>query len=238
MAQGFARLLGKEKFNFLLLFLHKIFLQISLLSAALQKVELTVLPALQRIADLKVQLTHMNTDSFFEEIRRDMSLLNIPEPQSKRLRLSETEDESYRSLQSNILSRMLECIDNRFSTLKQLEFISLVCVQRFSEYRENFPESLFRSLFASPYSNFFDERDLRVELTLLYSDKLLSKCSGDTGDLLKAMATQGIKQSLDQVVRLIELILTLPLTTSSVERSFSALKRIKSSARKKLPISD
>ena len=57
---------------------------------------------------------------------------------------------------------------------------------------------------------------------------------GDTGDLLKAMATQGIKQSLDQVVRLIELILTLPLTTSSVERSFSALKRIKSSARNKI----
>ena len=48
------------------------------------------------------------------------------------------------------------------------------------------------------------------------------------------MAAQRITDSLKQVTRLIELVLPLPITTASVERTFSALKRIKTVARNKI----
>ena len=108
--------------------------------------------------------------------------------------------ESFRSLQNNVLLRLSECIDNRFGTLKRLNFISLACVQRFPEYRDTFPESALKSLFASPYSKYFEENELRVELILLYADTLLNTGTTDAVYLLKAIMTQGITDSLTQVV--------------------------------------
>lgn len=77
------------------------------------------------------------------------------------------------------------------------------------------------------YSDEFDFDQLKTQLSLLYN--LLD---GEKIDSVKQFA-EWLKESssrpfLGQVERLIKLLLTLPATNASSERTFSALKRVKS----------
>lgn len=78
----------------------------------------------------------------------------------------------------------------------------------------------------SNFGEIFDFIRLRNELIVLYkSEEFLST---NPYDLVKKIKMNDLISAFQEVFKLGQLILTIPSTTASVERSFSALKRIKS----------
>lgn len=101
-----------------------------------------------------------------------------------------------------------------------------LALQKFPIYREtpSFPNAAFSSLEQS-YGPDFDSPGLKTELTVLYS---VSDFEGKSpADLLHFLQQKRINDSMHQLYLLTCLVLTIPVSTASVERTFSVLKRIK-----------
>ncbi|XP_039297829.1 uncharacterized protein LOC120354552 [Nilaparvata lugens] len=86
-----------------------------------------------------------------------------------------------------------------------------------------FPDTLF-VLLKQLYPKVFDFQGLKIELVVFYRTSVFQKKS--PVDLLQFLKREGLDSSFKEVFRLANLTCTIPATTASVERSFSALKRI------------
>ena len=109
-----------------------------------------------------------------------------------------------------------------------MKFLALLDPKKFATYRENFPSSEFQSL-AENYGLHFDLPRLNTELTVMYN--MANFEARSPSDLLHFQTLKELTESMPQLYHLTCLVLTIPVSTSSVERSFSALKRIKTYAR-------
>ncbi|KAK0143568.1 Zinc finger MYM-type protein 1 [Merluccius polli] len=123
---------------------------------------------------------------------------------------------------------LLTQITNRFKDHKRLLFVALLDPQLFTQYKQSFPENTQRSLDES-YGAHFDLTRLRTELRVMYS---MSDFQGKSpNDLLTFLRAKGLGDSMPQLHALTCLVVTIPVSPASVERSFSALKRIKTYSR-------
>ncbi|KAJ4939297.1 hypothetical protein JOQ06_028747 [Pogonophryne albipinna] len=134
----------------------------------------------------------------------------------------------YRELHCSVIDSLLTQISNRFSDHKKLEFLALLDPQQFGHYCNYFPTAALNSLMES-YGGYFDQPRLHTELAVMYGmSDILGKSPADIHQFL---LKKGLSESMKQVSTLSCIILTIPVSTASVERSFSALKRIKSYSR-------
>lgn len=75
------------------------------------------------------------------------------------------------------------------------------------------------------YGEYFDFALLHSELSIVYSSAEFHKAS--IHELWLYLKSTDLSDSLSQITKLASLILTIPATSAGAERSFSALKRIK-----------
>jgi len=68
---------------------------------------------------------------------------------------------------------------------------------------------------------------LKAELIGLYSLQTVRNECKSPGQLLSFLAQKDLLQNVPEATKLLQLVLTVPATTASVERSFSVLKRLK-----------
>ncbi|KAJ4444809.1 hypothetical protein ANN_06606 [Periplaneta americana] len=136
----------------------------------------------------------------------------------------------YRQLYYSILDRMHMEITDRFSDYGKLQFTHLLESQKFSAYRENFPNEALNKLFQS-YNSHFDQVRLKNELSVIYSAEVFDFSNKPMHEILSAIYENQLNQVIPEVLKLATLIVTIPATSASVERTFSALKRIKSYCR-------
>ncbi|KAL4090127.1 hypothetical protein QTP88_025026 [Uroleucon formosanum] len=133
---------------------------------------------------------------------------------------------SYKILFFEIIDNILMQITTRFQNSNKLIFLQLADVTKFKYYCNKFPDDAFKNL-GLTYSNIFhDLKKLKAELEVLYSDTNYQNLN-HIYDLVKIFELEGLKTVLPEAYNLFSLILTLPSTSVSVERSFSCLKRIK-----------
>lgn len=66
-----------------------------------------------------------------------------------------------------------------------------------------------------------------MDLIGLYSSKTIRDECKSPGQLLNFLAKKDLIANVPEATKLLQLVLTVPATTASVERSFSALKRLK-----------
>ncbi|XP_025415260.1 uncharacterized protein LOC112686978 [Sipha flava] len=94
----------------------------------------------------------------------------------------------------------------------------------FKSYYTQFPEAKFIKLLQQ-YPNTFDADRLRNELAVIYAD---DKKHLPPHELLDFIIKSDLHQDIyPQVTKLCQLVLTIPSTTASSERSMSTLNRIK-----------
>ncbi|XP_036373212.1 uncharacterized protein si:ch211-89o9.6 isoform X3 [Megalops cyprinoides] len=134
----------------------------------------------------------------------------------------------YRKLHDDILDNILNQVQNRFEDHKKLSFLSLLDPQQFTSFKTTFPETAFSSLTDS-YGPHFDLPRLKTELSVMYS--MVAFQGKSPSDLLLFLQRKGLCDSMYQLYALTCLVLTIPVTTASVERAFSALRRIKTYVR-------
>lgn len=129
----------------------------------------------------------------------------------------------YKVLFYEILDHILMEMDIRFQDCDKLQFLSLGDPTKFEQYNLCFPSSAFETLFQFYGKIFTKSQRLKNELLLLYADESYRNVSMQ--HLLQNLSEN--KDIFAEAYKLFSLILTIPSTSASVERSFSCLKRIK-----------
>ncbi|CAI9741255.1 finger MYM-type 1-like [Octopus vulgaris] len=130
----------------------------------------------------------------------------------------------YRTLYNKIISIIVDQIKARYSSLEEFKFMELLNFNKVDEYCKQFPVDSLDSLITT-YGRFFDVIRLQSELNVMYSMKDFKKPS--VSHLMSYINSTDLVEAMPELFNLCKLILTIPSTTASVERSFSALSRIK-----------
>lgn len=132
---------------------------------------------------------------------------------------------TYLALFYEIIDNIIQQITDRFADNDKLLFLGLLEQTRFEEYSKIFPNKMFNNLFEN-YKNLFQKDKLKNELEIFYSDEQFRKISS-LQEIIRLIYKNRLHDILSEVYKLLCLIATLPSTSVSVERNFSALKRIK-----------
>jgi hypothetical protein len=129
-----------------------------------------------------------------------------------------------------ILDLLIKQIEIRFKDISSLNFLELIDSNKFDVFSRNFPEKQLNSLINN-YRGFFNNERLKRELQVLYSDKLIFGNSPTVREMIEFIHKNDIITEVLEIYKLFCLIVSLPPTSASIERSFSALKRVKSYSR-------
>lgn len=230
-AQGYLYFFTQFQNIFLLEVYARVFAHTDVLYNILQTKSLDIAYCLQEVSKLKNTISEFRRSGFpsiWSNMENENSSANTMEPPLKRRK---GDDElKYRQLYYSILDRMHMEITDRFSDYGKLQFTHLLDSQKFSAYRENFPNEALNKLFQS-YNSHFDQVRLKNELSVIYSAEVFDFSNKPIHEILSAIYENQLNQVIPEVLKLATLIVTIPATSASVERTFSALKRIKSYCR-------
>lgn len=119
---------------------------------------------------------------------------------------------------------ILTQVNTRFQFINHLQISTLLMSSSFAKFCKTFPEeelSECAKLFA-----IFDKEKMHTELSVLYSREEFRNVGGPT-QLLQFMISHKLHSSFSEVLKLLRIAVTFPMTTSEPERCFSSLKRIK-----------
>lgn len=119
----------------------------------------------------------------------------------------------------------------RFDHFGELTFLELVDYRKYDEISRAFDDKKLRSL--SKFSKFFDLVRLKADLIGLYGSQTIKDECKSPRQLLNFLVEKDLTQTVPEATKLLQLVLTIPATTASVERSFSVLKRLKTYSRNK-----
>ena len=127
-----------------------------------------------------------------------------------------------------VVDTMLRCIKERFGGLDQFKFMSLLDMTKCGQYTKKFPEKELSELRSSVYGKLFDLGALESDLRYVYR---AGEFKVKLDELVQENHDMKLQDTLPEFCKLARLGLTIALTISSAERSFSALARIKTDLR-------
>ncbi|XP_068160098.1 zinc finger MYM-type protein 1-like [Antennarius striatus] len=226
-ADGFHARLGDFEFCFLLNTFNGIFEHADVLFATLQTKMLDVQFCLTRVQEFchSVEQEKRNFSDIYEETVR---ISGVPAVLGGQGAAQEDLRAHYQKLHHSIVDNILSQIRNRFQDHNRLMFLSLLNPQHFHTCREKFPQAAFSSLMQS-HKRLFDFPRLKSELTVMYG---MADFEGKSpAGLLDFLRIKNLSESMGQLYALVCLAVTIPVSTASDERSFSALKRLETYAR-------
>ncbi len=105
-----------------------------------------------------------------------------------------------------------------------LSAAQLVSSARFADFNRRFPENYLDETVES--YPFLKKDKLRSELKVLYERPDLQKSSGTMG-IFNFIVRSGLEKCFSETCTLLQIILTIPMSTAEAERCFSTLKRVK-----------
>lgn len=222
-SKGYLEYLKSDfSFNFLLNLYSEIFPFCDNLFNTLQNNSNDVEFCIKGIEEFKRIINAKRND--FERLWEKTTEIGELEPPRKRLRPEVVDDlkSTYRRLLFEIIDQIEGQISNRFNNFNDLKFIELC---NFSEFKdETFPDDAFQSLI-SHYECDFSAVALRSELTVIYTTEDTNSKT-NAYELLNYLKQTELDKAYVEVSKLCELVLTIPTTSLSMERSFSVLERI------------
>ncbi|XP_072395241.1 zinc finger MYM-type protein 1-like [Diabrotica undecimpunctata] len=231
LAKGFLRDLNDFEFTFLAIVFSDIFHITDILYDVLQKKSLDINFCLNQIRRTRQLISDKRNEEFFNSIFEKASTMTVINT-SKRFRCDDGMSKNaittqYRALCFEIYDHILMEMDIRFQDYDKLKFISLADTTKFESYSLTFPFDAFQNLFEFYGTQFTKDQRLKSELCLLYADENYKNVN--LQELV--IKLQPIKDIVAEAYNLFCLILTIPSTSVSVERSFSCLKRLKTFTR-------
>lgn len=227
-AVGLRSSLQDFKFIFFLETFQLIFEQTDVIFAMLQNKFTDIIKAKTHLLSLLSKLREFRaSDDYFNKI---FVKIDVSEPAPKRRRNDELPDkqQQLRHIFFEILDTVINQIEIRFSDLEKLHFFDLLNYSKFPIYAKHFPDDLIQTL-VKQYT-FFDQVQLKNELLVVYSNEVLGDSKTPT-QMLQHIITNSFQNFMPEFYKLLCLSVTLPVTSTSVERSFSTLKRIKNYSR-------
>jgi hypothetical protein len=121
---------------------------------------------------------------------------------------------------SNAVTRLTR---HRFGDMRSRTWIGLLDHQRFAAFSHQFPDPALQSLCST--FPIFDQLLLQSQLRYIYSQPMFCLPIPDLQKLFFAKLQSN--SCMSEVSKLLTLFQTIPMSSSEAERSFSALKRVK-----------
>lgn len=222
-ARGYFNLLKDFDFNFFLTLFSCIFPHSDSLFKILQNKSNDIMYCMKKIEDFGIYLKQFRDtfECFWEGCNRERSEFQC----IKRARVENTENEKnvYKRLFIEVIDNLICHVSDRFSDTSKLKFLSLLNPDLYLSYQSSFPSEAFNCLM-DVYGRHFDSARLKSELTAIYFDNEFHKSVSKLNDYIKHHELADV---FPQTYILTALILTIPATSASAERSFSALRRVK-----------
>jgi hypothetical protein len=225
----------------------------NLLCKCLQQKDQDILGALDALQSTQAELSKLRNDgwlNFLERVtefctRHEIELPNLEEPYAPAGRSRRTQElvTNYQHFKVNIFNDVL---DHQMQELShQFTDSSMTLLRLVSSFnpRDNFrafnADCLHR--LASEYYaddfNALELEDLKFEL-IHYKNYVTSTTTfedvSNTAELLQRLVSSNKHEQFSLVTRLLTLVLTLPVSTSSVERSFSSMSFVKNLMRNRM----
>lgn len=227
---GFLKNFADFEFVILIIIFSDIFALVDVLFDVLQKKSFDINYCISQIKQFQELIKKKRNENDFKKIF-DLALLRAL-PSSKhqegRSRVTYTEDQifnKYKVLFYEILDNVLMQIITRFEDVGKIKFVTLFDVKNFKNFSEHFPIDGLQNL-KEFYPNIFTDTKLyrlKSELELIYASEEYRGI--DPQNVLKLLSDNS--DIFKETYKLFALILTIPSTSVSAERSFSCLKRIK-----------
>lgn len=226
-ACGFLTYMEKKEFKFLLSLFSTIFPKSDALFNILQNKSLDISYCSRKIDVFKneIMALRLSFQKIWDETNATDDSLAPPPPKRQRVDFVVDQETSYRALYNDIIDNITVRIRERFSNLKELEFLALLNSENFKMYEDVFPEKEYQSL-KNTYEKYFDFGVLKLELVSMYSYGDSDCYKRSISDLNDYFIISGLSEAWPNIFKLINLFLTIPATSAGVERSFSCLKRI------------
>lgn len=131
---------------------------------------------------------------------------------------------NFEDMYTKIVDNILNELDRRFTSLGTFRYVGLLNSSKFELYEKNFPTDLFQALKVN-FEAEFDITKLANELKVLYTKKEFA--GKKVYEILHVVLEEDLEEVFSETCKLAKLVLTLPSTTATVERSFSVLRRLK-----------
>jgi hypothetical protein len=233
-AVGFKRLLNEFNFLFLLKVFNLIFEQTDTVYNIVQNKIMDIVYCQTRINNLVLTLKQFRSDEYFKNIYQETNdMVDVEHLRKKRntgTMPESNEATKFKRLFFEILDLAINQIELRFSNMNKLRIFDLLNKSKFETFKKSFPHELLNLLLID-HPNLFDKTKLETELKVLYCDPEIISESEKLGDMFAFIFSLSLVTDLPETYKLLSLVLSLPATSASVERSFSTLKRIKNFVR-------
>ena len=125
----------------------------------------------------------------------------------------------------------MSMLSERFADCKNFAFLDLVNPCIFTQWRKGVPPDMLQSL-KCKYGPLFHIQSLENQLRFIYNDPDFHKSS--PLEVLQYIYKCGLETSVPEAVKLLKLNSVISISSASVERSFSCLKRVKTYLRNKM----
>lgn len=227
LSRGFLAFLNNFTSVFLLHVFSEIFQFTDILFEVLQKPTSDIVFSIQQVNETKKQIVVLRL-KFSSLYNQTKDIVDVPPQKRKHVGEHIDPEMRFKMIFFEILDTLSMQLDDRFKSLPQLKFIDLLNNKLFEKYIVNFPNDSMHSL-KEIYGSFFDFVKLENELHVVYTSDFLKQQS--VKNISEHITAYSLGEALSEVKKLTDLILTIPYTTAGVERTFSALKRIKSYSR-------
>lgn len=217
-ARMYEFILQDFEFNYFLAIFNEIFIQTDILFNIIESKIVDIGYCLKKIEGFKIFIDNFYND--FDKIY-EKTITNCGEP--KRKRNIDDVKVHYKRIFREILDNIKMEISDRYTEITQLHFFRLLDPDSFSEFKGNFPDDIFSEL-KTKYTERFDFDRLKNELICLYSS---SEFAGlNAYEIIRFCEKNSMCHVFPQLVTLAKLVVTIPASSASAERSFSGLKRI------------
>ncbi|KAL4121279.1 hypothetical protein QTP88_013824 [Uroleucon formosanum] len=218
-ASGILDKLNDAQFVYLLILFNNIFIYTDHVFNFLQsKILSNIKSCISEIQNLKKNLEDLRKEQTVNTCCDEAIQLNND------FEYGDKQKNNLRKITYEILDSLIVQINIRLEDTSELEFVELMNEKMFDIYHNTFPECKLIKLLKQ-YPNMFEENRLRNELSVIYSD---NNKHLPPHKLLDLIIKNNLQEIYSQFTKLCQLVLTIPATTASSERSMSTLKRIKS----------
>uniref|UniRef100_A0A8C5QA54 TTF-type domain-containing protein n=1 Tax=Leptobrachium leishanense TaxID=445787 RepID=A0A8C5QA54_9ANUR len=227
MAAGYDHWLSKASTCFLLMAYESVFVETDALFRVLQNKVMEVEFCYEQIRNTMGVLKRQTQefDNFYDRFRQQCITLGLTDNERSKQPIRDERKRMFENILDNISGQMKA----RFDHFAELAFLGLVDCTKFYEMSQHFDDTKLQSL--SKYGKYFDFSRLKADLIGLYGTKMVRNECKSPGQLLSFLAKNGLMQTVPEATKLLQLVLTIPATTGSVDRTFSALKRLKAYTR-------
>nr|CAH7742351.1 unnamed protein product [Callosobruchus chinensis] len=251
-AKGFLKSLQSFESLFIIKFLIEILDRIEALNATLQKMSLHLQKVVDNINTVKQILSSQRTDEHFQKIWTttvDLAhILELDEPKTPKIRMRPKRiDESssephqfsspadyYRKMYFEVLDKAVGCIEERFT---RNAMTHLSNIEQFLTKQNDKSSSYVKEFYGD---------DFDVDRLVLHRNMLLDIAQtkhvtlNNVEDIVSFIISHcgSVKDMTPEIIKLLKIIMTIPVSTCTAERSFSALRRIKTYLRSTMTTDD